>query len=1165
MTAGIDWRTLIAKPGQAVLSGAPEGYDAAVMGHLARAHGGLMIHAARDDARAAATIDALAFFAPDVPVLHFPAWDCLPYDRVSPKAELVSRRMATLNVLAELGPAPKGARILVTTLNAICQRVLPRALVQASVFQAKPGARVRLDDVVAILNRNGFSRASTVIEPGDYAVRGGLVDLYPPGAEEPLRLDFFGDTLESVRSFDPESQRSIASRTQALIIPASEVFLNAETIQRFREGYVRNFGSALDDPLYEAISAGRKFQGQEHWLPLYYEKLETLFDYVGPVPVILDHQWDEAQEARTTQIADYYDARVQARADAKSGLAAGAPPYKPLKPDALYLSKQEWARQLEGRIARTLSPFRGADFSGGLDAKGGKGRDFAPERLQPEVNVFDAVASHIRAEQAKGKRMLIACWSQGSAERMGGVLHDHGVVPIKTVGSFAEFEAMGPGSAALGVIGLEHGFEAPGLTVLGEQDILGDRLIRRARTQKRAQNFIAEAAALSAGDLVVHVDHGIGRYHNLKTIDAAGAPIDCLEIQYEGGTLYLPVYNIELLTRYGVDAEGVQLDRLGGAGWQSRKAKLKNRIRDMAEQLIKIAAERSLRKALTAEPQAGLYDEFCARFPFEETEDQAKSIADVMEDLTAGKPMDRLICGDVGFGKTEVALRAAFVVAMTGRQVAVVVPTTLLARQHFRTFETRFRGLPVTVRQMSRLIKPKDMAETRDGLSAGKIDIVVGTHALLAKSISFKDLGLLIVDEEQHFGVSHKERLKQLKANVHVLTLSATPIPRTLQLAMTGVKDMSIIATPPIDRLAVRTFVSPFDPVVVREALLREHFRGGQSFVVCPRISDLGEVEEFIKTSIPEVKSVMAHGQLAPTRLEDVMSAFYEGQYNVLLSTPIVESGLDIPTANTLIVYRADMFGLAQLYQLRGRIGRSKSRAYAYLTTPPNKTLTANAERRLKVLQSLDTLGAGFTLASHDLDIRGAGNLLGEEQSGHVREVGIELYQSMLEDQIAAIRGQVAEEEAGETWSPTINLGKAVLIPESYVQDLNVRLSLYRRLSSLEEERDIEGFGAELIDRFGPLPEEVETLLQIVAIKRLCRLASVEKIDAGPKGATIQFRANTFPNPQKLIQWIARNPSLAKVRPDQKMVLMRDWADAGRRLKGAHEILETLAGLAKTA
>jgi transcription-repair coupling factor (superfamily II helicase) len=523
--------------------------------------------------------------------------------------------------------------------------------------------------------------------------------------------------------------------------------------------------------------------------------------------------------------------------------------------------------------------------------------------------------------------------------------------------------------------------------------------------------------------------------------------------------------------------------------------------------------------------------------------------------------MDRLICGDVGFGKTEVALRAAFLAVMAGKQVAVIVPTTLLARQHFKTFSTRFAGLPVRIAQASRLVGTKELAAVKAGIADGGIDIVVGTHALLGKGITFRDLGLLVVDEEQHFGVKHKERLKELKADVHVLTLSATPIPRTLQLALTGVRELSLITTPPIDRLAVRTFISPLDPLVVREALLRERYRGGQSFYVCPRISDLGERHAFLSEQVPEVKVAVANGQMPSSELEDVMTAFYDGAYDVLLSTSIVESGLDIPTANTLIVHRADMFGLAQLYQLRGRVGRSKQRAYALFTVPPDRTLTAQADRRLKVLQSLDTLGAGFQLASHDLDIRGAGNLLGEEQSGHIKEVGYELYQQMLEEAVASLKAGGEAEQEGR-WAPQITIGMAVMIPETYVADLQLRLGLYKRLADLDDQPAIDAFAAELIDRFGSLPEEVEHLLKIVAIKALCRRANVDKIDVGPKGAVIGFRDNTFDNPTGLIKWIAEQGSLARVRPDQKVVLIRDWADMGGRLKGIESTVAALARLA---
>jgi len=1141
-----------------ILAGAPEGFDALLVAGRARKAGAIHLHVARDEMRMSALAEAVRFFDPSLPVLTFPGWDCLPYDRVSPKPDIVASRMATLSALAA---GIKGPCVVISTVSAALQRVPPRGAIAAAHLRVRKGGSLRLDDLLSFLARNGFSRVGSVVEPGDFAVRGGIVDIYPPGEELPIRLDFFGDTVESIRRFEAESQTSVSEAEEMVLSPFNEVPIDKESVQRFRAGYVATFGAVLDeDPLYEAVSAQRKHAGMEHWLPLFYEKLETIFDYAGASMVTLDHQVEESHAARLALIADYHDARVTAREAAKGVTKGMASPYKPLKPASLYITESEWTNALTERQALQFSPFKPVELSGQEDGGAMKGRDFAPERIAASKNVFESVKAVINAFLQNRKRVVIACWTAGSAERMGGVLADHGVSPITMVGNWQDALKLHPSAVAVAVLGLEAGFETADLAVMSEQDILGDRLVRRQGQKRRTANFIVEAAALSTNDLVVHVDHGIGRYLGLKTIEAAGAPHDCLELQYDGGKLFLPVENIELLSRYGSDDEGAVLDRLGGSGWQSRKAKLKNRIRDMAEQLIKVAAERQLREGPVIDAPHGVYEEFCARFPYGETDDQEKAIGDVMEDLAKGLPMDRLVCGDVGFGKTEVALRAAFVVAMTGRQVAVVVPTTLLARQHFKTFVTRFAGFPMRIQQLSRMVTPKEAAETRSAIAAGQVDIVVGTHALLAKSIEFRDLGLIIIDEEQHFGVSHKERLKQLRSEVHVLTLTATPIPRTLQLALSGVKEMSIIATPPVDRLAVRTFVTPFDPVTVREALLREHYRGGQSFFVCPRISDLADAEEFMKTTVPEVKYAVANGQLTPTRLEDIMSSFYDGKFDVLISTPIVESGLDIPTANTLIVYRAHVFGLAQLYQLRGRIGRSKARAFAYFTVPPDRTLTDNADRRLKVLQSLDSLGAGFTLASHDLDIRGAGNLLGEEQSGEVREVGIELYQDMLEEAVASLRGKLPEKD--ESWSPQINLGSAVLIPEAYVSDLNLRLALYRRLSTLDSEQAIEAFAAELIDRFGPLPPEVRSLLKIVSIKRLCRIAQVEKIDAGPKGATITFRNSAFPNPVKLVGWLSQNSKFAKVRPDQKVVIMRDWPTPEERLVGAAQTLSKLAELA---
>ncbi|MBL8711006.1 MAG: transcription-repair coupling factor, partial [Rhodospirillaceae bacterium] len=604
-----------------------------------------------------------------------------------------------------------------------------------------------------------------------------------------------------------------------------------------------------------------------------------------------------------------------------------------------------------------------------------------------------------------------------------------------------------------------------------------------------------------------------------------------------------------------------ELDKLGGAAWQARKARVKQRIRDITQHLLKVAAQRAIRESDPLTAPAGTFDEFCARFPYAETEDQQRAIDEVLTDMAAGKPMDRLVCGDVGFGKTEVALRAAFVAAMSGKQVAVVTPTTLLCRQHFKTFTDRFRGFPVTVRQLSRLVTTKDANQIKADLKEGKVDIIIGTHALLSKSIAFADLGLVIVDEEQHFGVSQKERLKELRGDIHVLTLTATPIPRTLQLALTGIREMSLITTAPVDRLAVRTFVLPFDPVVIREAVLREQFRGGQIFYVCPRIEDLDQVAERIRKLVPEVKIVTAHGQMPAAALEKAMTAFYDRSYDLLLATNIIESGLDIPSANTMIIHRADILGLSQLYQLRGRIGRSKLRGYCYLTTPPGKALTQTAEKRLEVMQTLDQLGAGFTLASHDLDIRGAGNLLGEEQSGQVREVGVELYQHLLEEAVAEARGEVRDAQKQE-WAPQINLGTAVLIPEAYVSDLSVRLGLYRRVAGLENDQEAEAFAAEMIDRFGPLPNEVENLLRIVAVKRLCRTAGIERIEAGPKGAVLSFRGNRFARPEKLIDFISRRSEIISVRPDHKLVYRQDWLDADARVSGVRKLMDKLAEMA---
>jgi transcription-repair coupling factor (superfamily II helicase) len=1172
-------KTLTKSPADLLRAGSPltlaqvaDGAEGLVLADLARAIAARadapaisLAVVCRDGQRMAQLSRALSFFGPDLALIEFPAWDCLPYDRVSPNASVVAQRMTALSRLTRVKGRDR-ASVLLTTVNAALQRVPARDFVATHALSVAPGNVVGMAGIIEWLELNGFARASTVREPGDYAVRGGILDLFAPGMDLPVRLDFFGDALETIRSFDPDSQRSEGELRALDLVPVSEFQLVTETIRRFRTGYVAEFGAAApDDLLYEAVSEGRRYPGMEHWLPLFHADMETLFDYLQGTTFALEPLAEDAARERFTQIADYYEARAEAL---KQGVS---PPYKPLPPDRLYLAESEWGDRLNSAPLAKLTPFAVPDAASVIDIGARQGRNFAAERAEPGANVFEAVSKHVLDLQAAGKRVAIALWSEGARERISHVLADHKLHNLTSVNSWPQASALPKPAVALVVLGIESGFETDDAAVVSEQDILGDRLVRPRRGSRRAENFIAEVTSLAPGDLVVHVDHGIGRFTGLQAIEAAGAPHDCLEIHYADDTkLFLPVENVDLLSRYGSEESGVELDRLGGGNWQARKARMKSRIREIAGELIKVAAERQLREAPRLTVGPGAYDEFCAGFPYEETDDQLAAIEATIKDLGSGRPMDRLVCGDVGFGKTEVALRAAFIAAVSGKQVAVIVPTTLLARQHFKTFEDRFRGFPVNVAQASRLVPTAKLAAVKAGLADGTVDIVIGTHALLGRGVRFKDLALLVVDEEQHFGVAHKEKLKALRSEVHVLTLTATPIPRTLQLALTGVRDLSIIASPPVDRLAVRTFVSPFDPITAREALLREKYRGGQAFYVCPRIEDLAGAKDFLDKNVPEVRVAVAHGQMPATVLDDIMSAFYDGKYDVLLSTTIIESGLDIPTANTLIVHRADRFGLAQLYQLRGRVGRAKLRAYALLTLPAQAKITPQAERRLKVLQSLDTLGAGFQLASHDLDIRGAGNLLGEEQSGHIKEVGFELYQQMLEEAVLSLKAGISAPVA-DRWSPQITIGTPVLIPEDYVADLSVRLALYRRLAEIDDEHEINAFAAELVDRFGKLPVEVEHLLQVVAIKALSRRANIEKVEAGPKGVVLAFRDNVFANPEGLIRYIHEQGSAVRMRNDpknakaQQLVFFEDWQRPIERLKGTAAILRKLVTLAEPA
>ncbi len=1125
-----------------------------------------IIHVVPSDRELYATQTLAHYFLKPHQVMAFPSWDCLPYDRVSPAHAITAERIRTLTSLARCDA--NDPVLVITTIGALMQKLPPRSTIGASALTIRKGTPLVREALLNFMTSNGYSRVGKVMEPGEFAVRGSIIDVFAPACDDAVRIDLFGDEIESLKFFDTLTQKSHTETDKIEFQPVSEVLLNTETIERFRSGYREHFGAVTkQDPLYEAISAHRTFAGMEHWLPLFYERLDTLCEYVHQPVLSFDDAMFAVRDDRTELLHDYYKAR---QAPLKHEAT-----YHPLPPDALYLSDAQWSAMCAAHPNVTLSPFA-AELAATIE--GLAPSPIFASRTATTEHGLSALENLAAALAVRKKPALIACHSQGSMERLQQMLVHHGIA-VSSCGSQSDSAGSILSDAALAsprsmtnqginliILPIEKGFECEDFLMLSEQDILGERVIRTQKRKRQSESFIAEAGSFGIGELMVHREHGIGRFDGLITVEVTGHKHDCLKLIYADDTkLFLPVENMDLITRYGSDSEDVVLDRLGAGSWQRRKAALKNRIRMAAEELLKIAAKRLMNEAPVLVAPSELYAEFCARFPYCETEDQQQAIDDVLADLADGKPMDRLICGDVGFGKTEVAMRAAFAAVSSDNpvQVAIIAPTTLLARQHAQNFISRFRDLPFVVKTLSRLVPAKDATITRELLSEGKVDIIIGTHALLSKQVSFKNLGLVIVDEEQHFGVAQKEKLKSMRASCHVLTLSATPIPRTLQMSLTGVRDLSLITTPPVDRLAVRTFVMPFDSVVLREAILREFHRGGKVFYVTPRIKYMPELVIKLRELVPEIKIAAAHGQMTPSQLDGLMNDFYDGKYDLLLSTAIIESGLDVPTANTMIIDHAEMFGLAQLYQLRGRVGRGKVRAYAYFTLPHQKTLTPHAMKRLEVMQTLDSLGAGFALASHDMDIRGFGNLLGEEQSGHVREVGIELYQQMLEDMIDQLRrGGKEAQESTHDWSPQINLGVSVMIPESYVDDLELRMSLYKRLSTLVTTDEVESFAAELIDRFGSLPDEVKQLLEVLRIKQWCKLAGIERIDVGPKGAVLSFRQNRFAKPEALLQWIMTKPKLYKLRQDQKLVVMQEYKNAADRMEKITQSLESIAALA---
>ncbi len=1123
-----------------IYSSVPKGFDAFILAREAQK--GALLYVATNESQMDFTEKVLTLIAPKVQVISYPAWDTVPYDRIAPSVDIVGKQITALYQM----PKANKNTIILTTVSALMQRIAPENF-EENTLTLTVGKNVSLTRLTHFLTQNGYQSTDVVATSGEFAVRGEIVDIYPAGFSNPVRLDFFDDELESMKFFNPATQRTQGATDTITLKPVRLIQITLEKQTLFRTRYREFLRAGEEDTFYQAVSDGRYVAGLEHFLPLFYPEMKTLFDYLPQnTRLFLSSAAEEAMSSREEQVTEYYDARCQAL---KEGLDPNGV-YHPIRPELFFLTKREIQNKITSFDTIQITPFHQEKT---VDQGARSGHDFMDVRLQQKQDIFEAVANFILSAT---KPIIVSVFTEGAGQRLQALLKEKGA-PLKWATTWAEALKRAP---SLIVAPFESGFQTDDFLILTETDMFGERL-QSAPKRRRNQNFIGDISTLSAGDLVVHQIHGIGQFLGLEALNLAGAAHDCLAIEYaDHAKLFVPVENADVLSRYG--SSEVALDKLGSSAFATRKEKVKKDLLIMADKLIGIASQRAINKMPKLLAPHGIYQEFCAHFPYVETEDQLKTMAEIETDLAKGQPMDRLVCGDVGFGKTEIAMRAAFLTVMNGAQVAVVAPTTLLARQHAENFTKRFQGFPVRIGSLSRLVTSAEAKRTKEGLEKGSIDIVVGTHALLNKNIRFKNLGLVIIDEEQHFGVAHKERLKELKTGVHVLTLTATPIPRTLQLSLSGVRELSIIATPPVDRIAVKTYVMPFDPVVIKEAILREHFRAGQSFVVVPRISDMDEVYDKIHALLPDLKIVKAHGQMAPSELEKIMTAFTAHEYDILLATSIVESGLDIPDVNTIVVYRADMFGLAGLYQLRGRVGRSKKKAYAYLTTLG--ALSDNARKRLEVMQKLDSLGAGFMLASHDLDIRGAGNLLGQEQSGHIREVGVALYQKMLKEAVGALRQEKAgEKPVEEDWSPQISVGLPVLIPDTYIPDLGVRMDLYRRLSELTTLDEINDMRAELKDRFGLYPIETENLFLTLELKLMAKSAHIERVDAGDKGATVAFHDNIFPNPAGLIDYIQSQVGTMKIRPDQKVVVMRPWGDINKRLSGVRSMIARLVDLAK--
>ncbi|WP_107853043.1 transcription-repair coupling factor [Oceanimonas marisflavi] len=1078
-----------------------------------------------------------------LPVRLLPDWETLPFDQFSPHQDIISQRLETLYGLPELSRG-----LLIVPVTTLMLRTPPRDWLERNSLWLKVGDRLDLHHLRQRLEQAGYRAVEQVLEHGEFAARGALLDLFPMGAIDPVRIDFFDDEIDTLRPFDPDTQRSKDKVKEVRLLPAREFPTDGAAIELFRGQYRERFALRNEpESLYHRVSQGQLPPGIEYYFPLFFEQTQTLFDALPETMLVLAvGDIEPAAQAFWRDVNERYEDR---RHDLLRPLLAPDELY--LKPDALMQQLNRWPRL---QLSQEPVPEKGDRVN-------------APVRVLPELEVehqkTEPLARLLAFCQPFAGRILFSVESAGRREALTELLAGSPLQPTP-VNSLNDFAA-GSDKVGLLVGPLAQGFVlGDEFALICEGDLLGGRVIQRRRREKSAalspDTLIRNLAELSIGQPVVHLDHGVGRYMGLQTLNAGGMKSEYLTLEYAGGDkLYVPVTALHLVGRYS-GADEPTLNRLGNDAWARAKRKAAEKVRDVAAELLDVYARRAAQPGQAITHDKSAYRQFCDAFPFEETDDQLKAINAVLTDMTQAKAMDRLVCGDVGFGKTEVAMRAAFVAVHGGKQVAVLVPTTLLAQQHYDNFRDRFANWPVKVELISRFKTGKEQDKALEGLADGSIDIVIGTHKLLSQDVRFKDLGLLIVDEEHRFGVRQKDKIKALRADVDILTLTATPIPRTLNMAMGGMRDLSIIATPPAKRLAVKTFVRESDPTVVREAILRELKRGGQVYYLHNEVQTIENSLEALRTLVPEARIGIAHGQMRERELEKVMSDFYHQRFNVLLCSTIIETGIDVPTANTIIMDRADKLGLAQLHQLRGRVGRSHHQAYAYLLTPHPKRMTTDAKKRLEAIAALEDLGAGFALATHDLEIRGAGELLGDEQSGQITAIGFSLYMEMLEQAVKAL--QSGKEPALDQLlgsQTEIELRLPALLPDDYIPDVNMRLSMYKRIAAAEDDAALRELQVELIDRFGLLPEPGKNLIALSALKAKASTLGIEKIDAGPQGGTISFGQDARVDPGYLVGLLQSQPRIYKMEGPSKLRFAIPSADAKARLALVGDMLNEFA------